>query len=215
MPPSPLSFAAGSTGSLTLSAKLTESDTSAPVAGAAVAFFVDGVTAGTSISDLSGTALLTLDPSQLPVGTHAVHAVAARQLVDDESIERSISAVYSLDVTASPYNAEVQAPIRADGTSVFHVNRGTVPVKFTLSYNGAPTCALPPATLSVTRVSGNAPGRVNESDYLLRPDDSSSFRIESCQYVYNLGTTALGAGTYVVSISVGSTIVGRATFGMQ
>jgi hypothetical protein len=109
----------------------------------------------------------------------------------------------------------VLQPIRADGTSVFNLNRWVVPAKFTLTNNCAPTCDLPPATVIVTRVSGMAPGPVNESDYVLAADDGATFRVDSCHYVYNLATTSLGPGTYVVSIVVQSTIVGRATFGLQ
>jgi hypothetical protein len=52
---------------------------------------------------------------------------------------------------AISYAAQVQQPINADGTSVFNVRRGVVPVKFTLTQGGVATCALPPATIAVTR----------------------------------------------------------------
>src|SRR5262249_16383174 len=63
------------------------------------------------------------------------------------------------------YSAHVQSPINAEGWSVFTVNRGVVPVKFTLTDNGSATCDLPPATIAVTRTAGGTTGTVNESVY--------------------------------------------------
>src|SRR5207245_11174323 len=90
--------------------------------------------------------------------------------------------------TATPhqYSAQVQPPINDDGTSVFTVRRGVVPVKFTLTDNGSPTCDLPPATIVVTRTAGGATGEINESIYSMAADSGSNFRIDGCQYGYNL-----------------------------
>ena len=54
------------------------------------------------------------------------------------------------------YAAQIQQPINADGTSVFNVRRGVVPVKFTLTLNGVATCNLPPATIVVYRTGQEA-----------------------------------------------------------
>jgi len=63
---------------------------------------------------------------------------------------------------ASPtYSAQIQPPINADGTSVFNDKRGVIPVKFTLSKDGTRTCALPPATIAVTRTAGGTTGTIN------------------------------------------------------
>ena len=35
------------------------------------------------------------------------------------------------------------------------------------------------------------------------------------QYVYNLGISSLGTGTYTVSISIGRIVVGSGTFGLK
>jgi hypothetical protein len=117
----------------------------------------------------------------------------------------------------SAYTATVQQPINADGSSVFSANRGAVPVKFTLALNGISTCQLPPATISLTRTSGGTVGSVNESSFSLASDSGSNFRIDSinCQYVYNLGTSSLGTGTYQVQIIIGGAAVGSAKFGLQ
>src|SRR5204862_5661146 len=85
--------------------------------------------------------------------------------------------------TATPaYAAQVQPPINADGTSVFNVRRGVVPGKFTLTLNGVATCALPPATIGLTRTAVATLGEVNESFYSGSADSGSNFRIDNCQY---------------------------------
>jgi hypothetical protein len=111
--------------------------------------------------------------------------------------------------------AQVQPPINADGSSVFNANRGVVPVRFTLTSNGTPTCALPPATIVVTRTSGSVVGTVNESVYSNPADNGTNFRISDCQYIYNLDARALGVGTYRVDIVIDGTVVGSATFKLK
>jgi hypothetical protein len=43
-------------------------------------------------------------------------------------------------------------------------------------------------------------------------DNGSNFRIDGCQYVYNLSSSALGVGTYRVDIKINGQVVGSATF---
>ena len=112
-------------------------------------------------------------------------------------------------------NAVVQQPINRDGSSVFNAKRGVVPVKFTLTQNGSATCAMPAATIALTRTAGNTPGVVNESAYSSAADSGSNFRIDSCQYVYNLSSSALGAGTYRVDIKINSQVVGSSAFQLK
>jgi len=109
----------------------------------------------------------------------------------------------------------VQPPIDADGSSVFTVKRGVVPVKFTLLDFGSPTCDLPPATIVVTRTAGDTLGEVNESVYVGASDSGSNFRIDGCQYIYNLNSGALGVGTYRVDIKINGQVVGSATFQLK
>ena len=214
-PLSPSSFIGGWPGPLTLSATLQRTDLPAAVAGAEVAFLLDGVRIATVTTDVTGRASISHDPSSLTVGSHSVQAIAARQLSGDDALERAGSAVQILQVTPSPYAAQVLQPIRGDGTSVFNLNRGVVPVKFALTYNDAATCTLPTATIRVTRLYGTQSGPVNENDYVLAADDGSTFRVESCQYVYNIATSSLGQATYIVSIVIDSIVVGSARFGLQ
>jgi len=66
----------------------------------------------------------------------------------------------------TPFAAQIQPPINADGSSVFSVKRGVVPVKFTLTSDGAPTCQLPPATISLARTAGAVLGSIDESIFV-------------------------------------------------
>src|SRR5213596_3987500 len=111
--------------------------------------------------------------------------------------------------------AQIQQPINADGTSVFSVRRGVVPVKFTLTQDGAATCVLPAATIALTRTAGGTIGAIDESVYTGSADTGSNFRIDSCQYVYNLSASALGVGTYRVDIKINGTVVGSGIFGLK
>jgi len=116
---------------------------------------------------------------------------------------------------ATTYGVQIQQPINADGTSVFNVRRGVVPVKFTLTLDGVATCDLPAATIAVTRTAGGTIGPIDESVYTGSADTGSNFRIDSCQYIYNLSASALGAGTYQVDILINGQVVGSATFALR
>jgi hypothetical protein len=74
---------------------------------------------------------------------------------------------------------------------------------------------LSPATIAVTRIAGGTIGAINESVYSGPSDTGSNFRIEGCQYHYNLTSSALGAGTYRVDILINSQVVGSATFQLK
>ena len=120
--------------------------------------------------------------------------------------------------TATPtpsYAAQIQQPINADGSSVFNVRRGVVPVKFTLTLNGVATCDLPPAMIAVYRTGTGGNQQIDESVYSGIADTGSNFRIDSCQYVYNLSASALGVGTYRMDIIINAQVVGSATFALR
>lgn len=122
-----------------------------------------------------------------------------------------------LNTSTPPYKALVQPPIDADGSSIFNAKRGVIPVKFTLTQNGTQTCALPPATISVTRTAGGTTGAIDEASYLSPADNGSNFRIDTtaCQYTYNLASQSLGAGSYRVDITISGSVVGRAVFALK
>jgi len=127
----------------------------------------------------------------------------------------TVSSFSPFALVKSGYTGAIQPPMSATGTSVFNMARGVVPVRFTLSLKGVATCQLPPATLEVYRTSPGGAVDVNEADYTLPSDSGSNFRTQSCQYVYNLVTGALGSGSYVVQAKIGGIVVGTATFGLR
>ena len=131
------------------------------------------------------------------------------------TIYASVSSLSPFVIAKLKFNAQIQQPINADGSSVFSVKRGVVPVKFTLTQDGAATCVLPAATIALTRTSGGTTGTVDESVYSGSADTGSNFRINSCQYVYNLNSGALGVGTYRVDIKINGTVVGNAIFQLK
>lgn len=122
---------------------------------------------------------------------------------------------FEVQMVTPSYAGQVQAPINPDGSSTFSVRRGVVPVKFTLTLGDVATCDLPPATIAVTRTAGGVIGQVNETVYSGNADTGSNFRIDSCQYVYNLNSRALGVGTYRVDILIDSQVVGNAAFALN
>ena len=133
------------------------------------------------------------------------------------TVYASVNSLSPFLVAKFKFGAQVQQPINADGTSVFNAKRGVIPVAFTLTSDGASTCQLPPATISVFRTAGGVVGSIDESTYLLKSDSGSNFRIDStkCQYVYNLGASSLGPGTYKAYISIGGSVAGSATFALK
>jgi hypothetical protein len=138
---------------------------------------------------------------------------------DDPSIANASGGdgtdIGAFEVQGEAYAARIQQPINSDGSSVFSVRRGVVPVKFTLTLNGTATCTLPPATIALTRTAGGTTGTIDESVYSGSADTGSNFRIDSCQYVYNLSASALGVGTYRVDIMIDGQVVGSASFQLK
>ena len=137
--------------------------------------------------------------------------VAAGQ--DSSGAPSSSAELY--DPATPVYAAQVQQPINADGTSVFNVKRGVVPVKFTLTLSGVPTCDLPAATIAVYRTGTGGNQQIDEGVYSGPADTGSNFRIDSCQYVYNLSASALGVGTYRVDIMINDQVVGSGSFKLK
>ncbi len=103
------------------------------------------------------------------------------------------------------YRSFVQPPINSDGTSAFKITRAVVPMKFTLTRFGLPTCTLAPATFAVTRTAGGTLGSVT----------NGIFSTSGCQYHYNLRTAQLGVGVYRVDISINGIMVGHAVFALK
>ena len=90
-----------------------------------------------------------------------------------------------------------------------------VPVKFTLTLDGVATCDLPQATIAVYRTGTGGNQQIDESVYTGSADNGSNFRIDSCQYIYNLSASALEMGTYRVDILINGQVVGSASFQLR
>jgi len=125
------------------------------------------------------------------------------------------TATKSVNYTVVPYNAFVQQPINPDGSSVFNAKRGVIPVKFTLTMNNGATCALPAATIALTRTSDATPTLIDEGIYLMAADNGPNFRISGCQYIYNLASSSLGPGAYRVDIIISGAVVGSGFFALK
>ncbi len=126
--------------------------------------------------------------------------------------------VYGLSFQLPPSTtlaAQFQPPVNTDGSSTFNASRGVVPLKFTLTENGSPTCNLPAATLRLTRTGGTSPGAIDESVYSGPADTGSEFRIADCQYHYNVMASALGAGSYLAEVLINGAAVGEARFELK
>jgi sugar lactone lactonase YvrE len=132
-----------------------------------------------------------------------------------QTIYASVSSLSPFVIAKLKFRAQVQQPINADGSSVFSVRRGVVPMKFTLTQDGNATCALPAATIALTRTSGGTTGAIDEAIYTMSADTGSNFRIDSCQYIYNLSSSALGVGTYRIDIMIDGQVVGSGSFQLK
>ena len=79
-----------------------------------------------------------------------------------------------------------------------------------------PTCPTSQALIGITKVSMSPTGVVNEPETIQPQDNNGVFRIVDCKYMYNLATGSLmGAGTYNVSATIGSTTFPVASFDLK
>ena len=88
-------------------------------------------------------------------------------------------------------------------------------MKFTLTLDGVPTCDLPSATIAVYRTGTGGNQQIDESVYSGPADTGSNFRIDGCQYIYNLSASALGAGRYQVDIQINGQVAGSGIFQLR
>jgi len=193
---------------LTVSARFTDTSTSMPISGEVISFFL-GAQGCQGTTDGTGVATCTINNVSQPLGPASITASFAG---DANYLANSTTSSVLISL---PYTAQIQQPINSNGSSVFSVRRGVVPVKFTLSLNGVATCSLPPATIALTRTSGGTTGTIDESVYGGSADTGSNFRIDSCQYIYNLSASALGVGTYRVDILINGGLVGSGIFQLK
>ena len=95
----------------------------------------------------------------------------------------------------------VRQPINADGSSIF--KRGsTVPVKFQLRDANGNLVETAVATLSVAKISDDVEGTYVEAVSTSAATTGNLFRSANGQYIFNLGTKTLTAGTYRLRIAL-------------
>lgn len=128
--------------------------------------------------DCAGTQINGVDASVYSGGTAFI---SGQPLVNGD---------YYLRVLTAIFDAQVRPPLKPDGSFTFKRGR-VVPVRFTLSSDGAPTCQLPPAKISLA---------LNTKP--LTPIFQAPFRINDCHYAYRLPTAPLPPGQYVIVISL-------------
>ncbi len=97
----------------------------------------------------------------------------------------------------------VLQPINADGTSIFKLGK-TVPVKFRLTGASAGITDLV-ATISIAKVTSQVTGTYTEAGSTAATDNGNQFRYDAAagQYIFNLATNSLTAGTWSLSIDLG------------
>jgi hypothetical protein len=98
---------------------------------------------------------------------------------------------------------EFREPINADGSSVFKAGR-TIPVKIVLTDASGSRVVNATARLSYWRASGSIIGTVPEGFEPVWPDTGYVFRYaaDDQQYIYNLSTKGMPAGTYLLRVTV-------------
>ncbi len=111
--------------------------------------------------------------------------------------------------------AGVLPPINADGISIFKLGR-TVPVKFQLAGASAGISDLV-ATLTIRKISEGVLGSVEEPISSSAADYGNQFRYDpaASQYVFNLSTSALTAGTYQARIDMGDGVQRLVQFSLR
>jgi hypothetical protein len=95
----------------------------------------------------------------------------------------------------------VLQPINTDGSSIFKLG-STVPVKFRLTGACESNTTLE-ARLYGAQISGGVVGTEQEAVSTSSADSGNLFRYSGGQYIFNLGTTGLAAGTWRLRIDLG------------
>jgi len=113
----------------------------------------------------------------------------------------------SFTVTVTAAWSNVLQPVNADGSSVFKLG-STVPVKFQLTGASAGINNLV-ARLYLQRVGAGATGTDTEAISTSNATTGNLFRYDatSGQYIFNLGTKTLSAGTYKLRIDLGDGVL--------
>jgi len=121
--------------------------------------------------------------------------------------QNTATGTFTVTVTV-PWNGILQ-PINTDGSSIFKQG-STVPVKFA-GFAGLT------ATLRVAKVENAIEGTTVEAASTAAADTGNQFRYDATagQYIFNLNTKVLTAGTYVLHISLGDGVDHTVTISLK
>lgn len=184
------------TASTTFSATLTTSDGYA-VSGKSVDFEIDGQSIGSALTDTTGIARVTYNPSALAVGDHTV-------LASFQGAACSYNASNSSATLGIKYMfLGFQQPINGDGTSQF--GGRSIPVKIRIAdANGAPV-ADADAHVFFTFLTSVVLGTDTEQPAASNSDVGNTMRydIPADQYIFNWDTVSLDNGTYTIRVGLG------------
>jgi hypothetical protein len=177
---------------LTVPSGLAATATSA--AGAAVTY--TGLSATDAVTASPAIACTPASGSTLPLGSTTVSCTAT-----DGAGNSSAAKTFKVIVTYS-WSGVLQ-PINADGSSVFKLG-STIPVKFQLT-NGSANVSNAVAKLLVSKIDSGISGTESEATSTSAADSGNTFRWDPTarQYIFNLGTKTLTAGTYKLRIDLG------------
>ena len=152
------------------------------------------VPAGASINATTGQFTWTPAPAQ----AGQVYAFGVRATDDGAG---SLFAEETVHVGVGYTWTGFLPPVNADGSSVFKLGR-TVPVKFALT---GPSAGVNNAVarLYVAKFTDNVLGTEEQADSTSAATTGNLFRYSDGQYIFNLSTDGLTAGTYQLRVDMG------------
>jgi hypothetical protein len=95
----------------------------------------------------------------------------------------------------------IRQPINSDGSSIFKI-KSTVSVKFQLQDNQGNTVETAQARIYIAKISNGIIGTEMEAVSTNAATTGNLFRYDGTQYIFNLGTKPLSAGTWQIRISL-------------
>jgi lysophospholipase L1-like esterase len=95
----------------------------------------------------------------------------------------------------------IRQPVNADGSSIFKLG-STVPFKFGLANAAGTTVTEATATITVAKIANNVVGTETEAVSTAAATSGNAFRVSDGEYVFNLATRGLTAGTYRVTTTL-------------
>lgn len=167
-----------------------------------------------AVDDLDGARDVSCSPasgSTFHLGQSTINCTA----VDNFGNVGSAAIPVWVKVQAPTDGSSFLPPINADGSSIFKVG-STVPVKVKLTGASAAIANLT-ATLSVVKVSNGVSGNDLESTSTAAGDAGDLFRYDAGthQYIFNLSTKPLSAGTWSIRAELGDGVVHKVNVSLR